>query len=125
MKRSLQMPLPPMGLPAVDRREVTRSTSVDPAIDLLKKAVADCDYTLDALAAAMGKDRAYIHKVLQGDKPLPYAFIEALPDDVEGKFEALRAKTFGYIVVEPVTGDRAIEHLVSGLVGVLAGKKTA
>lgn len=130
MKRTVQVPLPPMGLTTVDpksttvgRRPIDRSISVDQARALLNRAIAECGYTLDALEAAMGKDRAYIHKVLQGDKPLPYAFIVALPDDVEAKFESLRAKSLGLIVAERVSGDQALEHLVSGLVGVLT--KTA
>ena len=128
MRKSVQVSLPPMGLTVVDPRASQRSTTVDPnmslVLDLLNRAVADCDYTLDALQAAMGKDRAYIHKVLQGEKPLSYAFIVALPDDVEARFESLRAESCGHIVVTPVTGDQAVRHLVSGLVGVL-GRRIA
>lgn len=88
----------------------------------MRQAVSDCGYTLDALEAAMGKGRAYIHKVLNGEKPVSLEFIIALPDDVEARYEQLRAKALGLIVVKPSSGDAAIENLVSGLCGLL-GKK--
>jgi hypothetical protein len=124
MKASVQASLPPMGLTSVDRRETDRSTTVDQVLQLLNQAVSECGYTLDAMQAVMHKDRSYINKVLQGDKPLSYAFVVALPDDVEKRFEALRAKSFGLIVVEPSTGTQAVENFVSGLVG-LCGLKGA
>jgi hypothetical protein len=117
--RSIQTPLPPMGLTSIDPPRGGRSTAVDHGLDLLRKAVGDCGYTLDALEAHMGKGRAYIHKVLSGEKPLSFEFITALPDDVEARFEQLRAESFGLIVVAPVQGSEAIKHFVGGLVGLL------
>ena len=114
-----------MEVTVVDRTREPRSTAVDQALCLLRRAVADCNYTLDALEAAMGKGRAYIHKVLQGEKPLTLEFITALPDDVEARFEQLRAESFGLIVVPPVEGETAIRNLVSGLIGVLGRKAVA
>lgn len=108
-----------MGLTTVDQRRVLRSTAVDQGLELLRKAVADSGHTLDSLEAAMGKGRAYIGKVLNGEKPLSFEFITALPDDVEARFEHLRAEHFGLIVVAPVSGDDAVRNLVSGLIGVL------
>lgn len=106
----------------VDQRAHARSTSVDlaAAIALLNQAVNDTGHTLDSLAAAMQKDRAYIGKVLSADKPLSYAFVIALPDDVEARFEQLRAKRFGFVVVDPAP-DRAEarERFVSGLLALL------
>lgn len=120
MARSVQAPLPPMGLTSVDRHPAPRSTAVDQALVLVRRAVADCGYTLDALESAMGKNRAYIHKVLQGEKPMSLEFITALPDDIEARYEHLRAEAFGLIVVAPAPdADTAMRQLVSGLCGVL------
>jgi hypothetical protein len=118
-----QLSLGPVEVTPVDRRSASGSIAVDQAVSLLRRAVADCGYTLDALEAAMGKDRAYIHKVLQGDKPVSLEFIVALPDDVEARFEQLRAESFGLVCVAPASGADAIKQLVSGLVGMLVGRK--
>jgi hypothetical protein len=119
-----QLALPPMEVTAVSPQLDRRGISVplddlDQVRALLRRAVADCGYTLDALEAAMGKVRTYIHKVLQGEKPLSYEFIVALPDDVEARFEQLRAEHFGHIVVAPVDTETAKRHLVTGLLGLL------
>ena len=136
MARSVQAPLPPMEVTPVDRGPATKSTSidrpsvtrsiaVDQATALYQRAVADCGYTLDALEAVMGKDRAYIHKVLQGDKPMPLEFSTALPVVVKERYAQLSAEACGFIVVAPVSGDEAIKQLVGGLVGVLRDLKVA
>jgi hypothetical protein len=129
MPRNVQVPLPPMEVTPVDpcagrvdHRSVARSMAVDQATELWRKAVADCDYTLDALEAVMGKGRAYIHKVLQGEKPMSLDFTTALPADVKGRHAQLSAEACGFIVVVPVRGDDAVKQLVGGLVGVLLGK---
>jgi hypothetical protein len=118
-----QLGLPPMGLTTVPPDLERRGTSV-PLDDLnqvralLRRAVADCGYTLDALEAAMGKVRTYIHKVLQGEKPLSYEFIVALPNDVEARFEQLRAEHFGLIVAKPPTSrEQAARDFISGVFG--------
>jgi hypothetical protein len=103
-----------------DRRTGPRSTDVDQALALLRQAVSECGYTFDALQAATGKDKAYLHRVLNGEDRCTLDFITALPDDIEARFENLRATQFGLIVVEPVDLETARRHLVSGLVGVLA-----
>lgn len=104
---------------AVDRGIDDGSTAVDQALVLLRRAVADRGYTLDALSAAMGKDRAHIHRVLQGEKPLTLQFITALPDDLEARYEQLRAEAFGFIVVTPLEGPDAVKGFVGGLMGLL------
>lgn len=104
----------------IDQRDVTRSISVDQSLSTLRQVVSDLGYSLDALQSAMGKDRSFINKVLNGDKPMPEDFIDALPDDVEAEWHARRAEAFGRVVVAPVTGPDAIRNLVSGLIGVLA-----
>jgi hypothetical protein len=80
-----------------DQRPDARSTA---SLAVLRQVVADLDYTLDALAAAMGKDRSFIHRVLGGEKPMPPAFLDALPDDIEAEWHARRAAAFGRVVVE-------------------------
>ena len=119
MAHSVSTSATPIGLTTVDPAKTARSISVDQARELLCRAVSECGYTLDALAASMEKDRSYIHKVLQGDKPTSLEFIVALPDDVEARFEQLRAESFGLIVVAPASADSAAQHLVAGLLGLL------
>lgn len=114
-----------MEVTPVDRRRQSRSILVDQATARYRKAVADCGYTLDALETVMQKGRAYIHKVLQGEKPMSLEFTTALPADVKERYAQLDAEECGFIVVAPVSGDEAIKHLVGGLVGVLQGKKVA
>lgn len=109
----------------VDLQSGARTIAIDQATALYQRAVADCGYTLDALEASMGKGRAYIHKVLQGEKPMSLAFSTALPADVKGRYAQLSAEACGFIVVVPVSGDEAMRQLVGGLVGVLQGQKVA
>lgn len=104
----------------VDRAEPARSTSVDQSLIVLRQVIADLNYSLDALQAAMGKDRSFINKVLNGEKPMPSDFIDALPDDIEAEWHARRAERFGRVVVAPASGDDAVRNLVSGLVGILS-----
>jgi hypothetical protein len=105
--------------PDVDAAEVDGSTSVDQALALLRRAVEDTGHTLDSLQAAMGKDRAYIHRVLNGDARCTLDFIVALPDDVEARFEELRAMQFGSVVVKPASRETAASQFVAGLLGLL------
>lgn len=109
-----------------DRTDGDRSTDVDRALTLLRQAVADTGWTLDALAADMHIDKAHISRVLNGEKRLTLEFVVALPDDVEALFEKRRAEHFGHIVVTPAaTASDAVQQLVSGLVGVLAPRLPA
>ena len=104
---------------AVDQVDVTRSTSVDQSLDALRQVVVDLGYSLDALEAAMGKDRSFINKVLNGDKPMPADFIDALPDDIEAEWHARRAASFGRFVVTPASDDSAVQQFVGGLLTLL------
>ena len=81
--------------------------------------IADLDYTLDALETAMDKDRSFIHKVLNGDRPMPPDFIDALPDDIEAEWHARCARRFGHLVVTPASDDTAELHIMRGLLTVL------
>src|SRR6185436_20315407 len=97
----------------VDHPAHVRSTSVDPSDSLavLRQVIADLSYSLDALQAAMRKDRSFIHKVLNGDKPMPADFIDALPDDIEAEWHKRRAERFGHLVVAPLEGSAAVQAL--------------
>lgn len=110
---------------SVDQQALSRSTDVDQALALLRQAVQERGWTLDALAAAMGKDRAYIGKVLNGDKPFTLEFLVALPDDVEARYEHLRAEHFGLIVVQPLEGADAHRAFVAGFLGMVAPRLPA
>lgn len=103
-----------------DRTLATRSTSVDQWLDLLRRCIADTGWTLESLAVEMQVDKAYLSRMLSGEKPWTVKHLCNLPDDVEALFEQRRAESFGLIVVSPVDLDTARKHLVSGLLGVLA-----
>lgn len=121
-----QIALGPLRVTPVDLDQTERSMHVEQALALVRRAMADTAHTLDSLAAHMGKDRAYIARVLKGEKPMSLAFIVALPDDLEARYEQLRAQQFGLVVVAPCTNpDRAIEQLVTGLVSLLAPRSKA
>jgi hypothetical protein len=116
---------PIAGLTAVDRLEQQRSMAVDLELGHIRKAIADCGYTFDALELAMGKNRAYIARVLAGDKSLTLGFFVLLPEDVKARLIELRGPEYGLVVVRPVTGPEAIRQFVGGLVGLLTGRTAA
>jgi hypothetical protein len=72
------------------------------------------------LATEWRVDRSYVWRLFAGEKPWSVERHLALPDDLEADFEKRRAQSFGLIVVEPVDEQTAREHLVSGLMGLLA-----
>jgi hypothetical protein len=101
---------------------VAQSTDVDRWLDMLRRAIYDTGWTHDALAVEMQVDKAYLSRMLSGEKPWTVKHLCNLPDDIEALFEQRRAESFGLIVVAPVDAETARRHLVSGLLGVLAPK---
>src|SRR5215212_951181 len=97
------MPLPST---CFDPARPPSSTDVERALALLRRAVADCGYTLDVLGASMGKRVAYIDTVLRGEQPMSVDFFLALPPDVEARFEQLRSEHFGLLVLTAANGER-------------------
>jgi hypothetical protein len=104
---------------------LTRSIAVDRALGFLRQAVAHCGYTLDALEAHTGKNRAYISRVLNGEARCTLDFIVALPCDVKLEFTRLVATHFELVVIEPVQGDAAAHSFVAGLLGLLRRREVA
>lgn len=92
---------------------------------LVNRAVADCGYSHEALAVALAKDRGYITKVLNADKPLGVGFLMALPEDVGARFAQLHAESFGQIVVLPARGEDALRQFAAGLIGIFTQQATA
>lgn len=105
--------------------DVVSSADVDLSMlrGWVRKAVYDTGWGPDSLSApeAMDRDKGNISRVLNGERPLSIDFILALPKDVQAEFSALYAKHHGWLVVRPVSPDQAVQNLVSGLLGVLAG----
>lgn len=102
------------------------ANSVDVAIAeslaRLRSSVKDLDYSLEALAVAMGEKpeyKAYISRVLNGEKPLTHAFLIALPDDVEALWHSKEAEAFGRIVVTPASGADAPKQFIAGFLGLM------
>lgn len=133
MRKSLQIQLPPMAVASVDRRTSLRSTAVDRAADverwlaLMNRAVEESTWRhkQEALATAMGIDKAYLSRLRSGEKPWRIDHVVALPDEIEARFEQLRAEAFGLIVVAPASPESAANHLVAGLLGLLQRKDVA
>lgn len=119
---SVVQPARSLGLPSVDHDDVARARAVDQELGYIRRAISDCGYTLDALEVVMGKGRAYIGKVLAGDKPMSLAFLVLLPYDVQARLVELRGPQYGLVVVRPVQGHEAIRQFVGGLIGLLTGK---
>src|SRR4051794_32930864 len=85
-----------------------RSMAVDRYLTLLRECVLECGWTYEALAVEMAErlerptfDKAFLWKLLNGEKPLRIEHLLALPDDVEVLFESKRAESLGLIVAEP------------------------
>lgn len=105
----------------VAARRQRRATPV--ALDfqpLLRDACIECGETMDSLAAHLHlKDRGHVHRLLSGDKSLAVDRLEEFPLPVLQAFARRLAESFGLIVVVPVDGPEAMQHFVSGLVGLL------
>jgi hypothetical protein len=106
----------------VDHDLATRSTDVDRYLAMLRQAIADTGWKHEALAEALAIDKAYLSRLLSGEKPFRVEHLVSLPDDLEARFATLRAESCGLIVVAPVDEATACRHLVSGLIGVLSAR---
>lgn len=98
---------------------VSRSTTVDHALETLRRCVADLNYTSESLEVATGRNKAHISRVLNGIKPMTLEFLTALPTDLQGLYEQRRAEHFGLIVVRPLAGLEAQRAFVAGALGLL------
>lgn len=122
-----------MAVGAVDRRRSERSTTVDRAADverwlaLMNDAIDDSSWAhkQEALATYMGIDKAYLSRLRSGEKPWRVEHITALPDDIQARFDQLRAEASGFIVVTPLEGPDAVKGFVGGLMGLLLRKGIA
>jgi hypothetical protein len=106
----------------VDSRDEFRSTEVDLSQMLawVVLAVRDTGWGVESLASHMERDKSYISRVLNGEKPLGLVFLLALPKDVQAKVAESYARHWNFLVVRPVSPELAVQHLVSGLLGMLA-----
>jgi hypothetical protein len=113
------------GSAGTDRDLATRSTAVDQYLELLRKCVADCGWTIDALSTEMQIDKGHLWKLLNGQKPWRLEHLLALPADVDALFAQRRAEGCGLLCVPPPENEhQAIRQLMSGLFGVL-GRQTS
>lgn len=115
--------------PCGDRRREPRSTGIDQFLGLLRQAMRDTDYSLEALASALEQgigrhvDKAFLWRMLNGERPLPVAYLVALPRDMKVRMAQLTAEGFGLIVVRPSSAEHAAGQFVSGLLGLLAAER--
>jgi hypothetical protein len=105
----------PVARPPVVPLRRSRPTEVEAALALLRRAVADCGYTANALEASIGKGRTYIRQVLHGEKAMSADFFFSLPREVEARFEQLRLQHAAPILLAPAAHDRAARELLIGL----------
>lgn len=105
----------------VDRRDPRRSASADLEewLALMNRAVAETGWTPEALDAHWNTSRGYAWRLLNGEKSWSVERLLALPDDIESRFEALRAESFGHIVVAPLAREEGMKAFVAGLCSLL------
>ena len=90
------------------------STVVDDDVEALREAVAEQGWTLDSIAAAMGREasyRSHISRVLNGERPFTVEFREALPWDLRGAYYARMAERHNYVAIKPATDAAEAERL--------------
>lgn len=101
------------------------SVRVDRLLGLVRQAMADTGYTVDALAAALSEelgrpvDKGFLWRMLNGERPMPMVYLVALPADTKVRFAQLSAEACGWTVVRPAASDAAAGLLVAGLLGLL------
>jgi hypothetical protein len=98
--------------------------AVDKALALLRQAIFaappdGCGWTYEALELATGKDRSYLHRVLNGGARCTLEFLASLPRDARARHACLVAEQYSYVVVQPASVDTSAAHLVAGLLGLL------
>lgn len=110
---------------AVDQDHIERSTAVDLEkerwLGMLRQAIEDAGWKHEALTTYLQIDKAYLSRLLTGEKPFRPEHLVSLPPDVKARFAHLQAESFGLIVVKPLEGQDAVRALVAGLVGVMKG----
>lgn len=119
MGRSLTSPTGSRQPIVIERPDPTRSTAIEHALSLLRRAIAECGWTFDALEQHTGKDRSYLSAILSGDRPCRLDFLVTLPDDVRERYSCFVAEHNGWIVVRPLTGIEAQKAYVAGALGLL------
>lgn len=100
-------------------------TACERWLGLLRQAMKDTDWTVDALAAQWKIDRAYVSRLVSGEKPWSLQRTLSLPPDLRTRLALLCAKAVGLIVVEPLSWAEAQRALVAGLVGVMGSQLPA
>ena len=116
---TLQAFLPLMEVKVIPKPKTVLSPeqAVDRALVMIRKAVADGGWSLDALAAHMGKSRAHIHRILNGERPMTLLFMAQLPPDVKVGVAKGWAEAFGFYVVTPAEGEAAVKNALSIIAG--------
>jgi hypothetical protein len=82
---------------------------------LLRACATELGWTEEALAVHIKGDskyRAYVHRVLSGEKPLSLTFLVALPEELQALVHARRAEQLGHLVVPPVNDHEAARRMV-------------
>jgi len=122
MKSKIPSSSAPSQATVVDRDAVTRSTDVDQWLALMNQAIDESGWAKkqDALATFMGIDKSHLSRLRSGEKPWRVENVVALPDDIEARFEALRAESFGAVVLtRPQDVVEAKKSVLTGIASLL------
>jgi hypothetical protein len=126
MSRERTVPPAATGSGTTDRVRLDRdgTPAVVLALEDLRACASDLGWTFEALAThlrAAGRrvDRAYVHRVLHGDKPCGLAWLLALPADLRAAFYSRLLERLGSLVVAPLDPESARRAVVAGLCALL------
>ena len=105
---------------ALDQSEARWSTAVDQFLARMRQAMDETGNTYDSLRAATGISGSHWQRMFNNEKPLRPSNIVALPLDMQIRFEELRAKDLGLLVVRrPKNSDDALAAVIGGVATIL------
>lgn len=108
--------------PQVTSRDLRhpQTTAGVPLCVMLREAVEETAWKLEALADHLGMDRAYLSRMLAGEKPISDRHLRMMPPDVREVFARKYAEAHGLAVVQRVDRESAYRHLAIALFTLLA-----
>jgi hypothetical protein len=110
---------------SVDQLDHDRVIAVDRYLSLWRQAMEDTGNTYESLHAHTGISGSHWQRLFTAEKPLRVENVLALPKDMQTRFEELRAKDLGLLVVRPMHGDDAIAAVLGGFASILAARPQA
>lgn len=110
--------------PQVNRLDLrgrhVQTTAGVPLCVMLREAVEETGWKLDALAQHLDINSAYVSRMLTGEKPISDRHLRMMPPDVREAFARKYAEAHGLAVVQRVDRESAYRHLAIALFTLLA-----